>query len=110
MTFGVLGCMMTLIIEAALVATFVPSSNQAALKAAVAMFFIFQVILRYLPRWHAVQLSVGDVPFTFESEGCESGDCSDLADEHHMVAVCADGIQVSGSLLTNHKITSTDTR
>jgi Sugar (and other) transporter len=35
--------MMTLIVEAALVAEFVPSTNQAALQAAVAMFFVFQV-------------------------------------------------------------------
>jgi MFS family permease len=40
---GVLGCMVTLIIEAALVANFVPSNNSAALQAAVAMFFIFQI-------------------------------------------------------------------
>ncbi|KAI1618273.1 MFS transporter [Exophiala viscosa] len=41
--FGVLGCMASLIVEAALVADFVPSTNTAALQAAVAMFFIFQV-------------------------------------------------------------------
>lgn len=41
--FGVLGCMATLIVEAALVAEFVPSDNSAALQAAVAMFFVFQV-------------------------------------------------------------------
>lgn len=41
--FGVLGCMATLIVEAALVAEFVPSNNTAALHAAVAMFFVFQV-------------------------------------------------------------------
>ena len=41
--FGVLGCMVTLIIEAALVANFGTSTNQSALSAAVAMFFIFQV-------------------------------------------------------------------
>ncbi len=41
--FGVLGCMATLIVEAALVANFVPSDNHAALSAAVAMFFVFQV-------------------------------------------------------------------
>ena len=41
--FGVLGCMATLIVEAALVANFVPSTNFNALRAAVAMFFIFQV-------------------------------------------------------------------
>lgn len=43
MAFGVLGCMLSLIVEAALVANFVPSDNHAALQAAVAMFFIFQV-------------------------------------------------------------------
>jgi hypothetical protein len=41
--FGILGCMMTLIIEAALIANFGSSNNQPALLAAVAMFFIFQV-------------------------------------------------------------------
>lgn len=40
---GILGCMLTLIVEAALVANFVPSNNSAALQAAVAMFFIFQI-------------------------------------------------------------------
>jgi Sugar (and other) transporter len=43
MSFGVLGCMATLIVEAALIANFVPSTNTAALQAAVAMFFVFQV-------------------------------------------------------------------
>lgn len=43
LAFGVLGCMACLIVEAALVANFVPSDNQAALRAAVAMFFVFQV-------------------------------------------------------------------
>jgi hypothetical protein len=43
MAFGVLGCMASLIVEAALVANFVPSNNEAALQAAVAMFFIFQI-------------------------------------------------------------------
>ncbi|KAK5069876.1 hypothetical protein LTR64_007942 [Lithohypha guttulata] len=43
MSFGVMGCMATLIIEAALVANFVPSNNNAALQAAVAMFFIYQI-------------------------------------------------------------------
>ncbi|KAF2840668.1 hypothetical protein M501DRAFT_1014675 [Patellaria atrata CBS 101060] len=41
--FGVLGCMVTFIIEAALVATFVPSDNTAALHAAVTMLLIFQI-------------------------------------------------------------------
>jgi len=43
MGFGLLGCCVTLIIEAALVAEFVPSTNNSALQAAVAMLFIFQV-------------------------------------------------------------------
>ncbi len=41
--FGVFGCMASLIVEAALVANFVPSNNHSALQAAVAMFFVFQV-------------------------------------------------------------------
>lgn len=41
--FGVLGCMATLIVEAALVANFVGGTNTAALQACVAMFFVFQV-------------------------------------------------------------------
>lgn len=40
---GILGCMVTLIIEAALVANFGTSNNKAALQAAVAMFYIFQI-------------------------------------------------------------------
>jgi hypothetical protein len=43
MGFGVLGCMATLIVEAALIANFVPSNNESALQAAVAMFYVFQV-------------------------------------------------------------------
>lgn len=41
MAFGLFGCMATLSVEAALVAQFVPSTNEAALQAAVAMFFVF---------------------------------------------------------------------
>lgn len=40
---GILGCMSTLIVEAALVANFVPSDNNSALMAAVAMLFVFQI-------------------------------------------------------------------
>ena len=43
MAFGVLGCMSTLIVEAALVATYLGTSNKSALLACVAMFFVFQV-------------------------------------------------------------------
>ncbi|KAK4494564.1 hypothetical protein PRZ48_013920 [Zasmidium cellare] len=43
MAIGVFGCMVTLIIEAALIAEFVPSNNSAALQAAVAMLFIFEI-------------------------------------------------------------------
>lgn len=39
--FGVAGCMASLIVEAALVANFVPSNNTAALQGAVAMLFVF---------------------------------------------------------------------
>lgn len=41
---GILGCMATLIVEAALIAEFVPSNNGAALRAAVAMLYIFIVV------------------------------------------------------------------
>jgi len=40
---GLWGAMSTLIVEAALVATFVPSTNENALRAAVAMLFVFQI-------------------------------------------------------------------
>lgn len=40
---GIAGCMVCLIIEAALVANFAGSTNSAALQAAVAMFFIYVV-------------------------------------------------------------------
>ncbi|KAK5710892.1 hypothetical protein LTR17_018642 [Elasticomyces elasticus] len=43
MAFGVLGCMATLIVEAALVATYLGTDNKSALLACVAMFFVFQV-------------------------------------------------------------------
>ncbi|OAP54331.1 MFS transporter, SP family, sugar:H+ symporter [Fonsecaea erecta] len=41
--FGVSGCVCALICEAALVANFVPSDNHAALQAAVAMLFVYQL-------------------------------------------------------------------
>lgn len=43
MAFGVAGCMMTLILEAALVANFVPSDNTAALQACIFALYFFQV-------------------------------------------------------------------
>jgi MFS family permease len=43
MAFGIICCELCLVIEAALVANFVPSDNNAALQAAVAMFFVFQL-------------------------------------------------------------------
>ncbi|GIZ41863.1 hypothetical protein CKM354_000515200 [Cercospora kikuchii] len=43
LAIGVFGCMVTLIIEAALIAEFVPSNNSAALQAAVAMLFSFEI-------------------------------------------------------------------
>lgn len=47
MGFGVLGCMATLIVEAALVANYVPSTNGPALQAAVAMFFVLQLFYSF---------------------------------------------------------------
>lgn len=47
MGFGVLGCMATLIVEAALVANYVPSTNGPGLQVAVAMFFIFQLFYSF---------------------------------------------------------------
>ncbi|OAP56584.1 hypothetical protein AYL99_08696 [Fonsecaea erecta] len=43
LAFGLLGCTACLIVEAALVANFVPSDKKVALQAAVAMFFVFLV-------------------------------------------------------------------
>ena len=40
---GLWGCMSALIVESALVANFVPSNNGNALRAAVAMLFVFQI-------------------------------------------------------------------
>lgn len=43
LSIGVGGCMITLIIFAALVANFAESNNEAALQAAVSMLFIFEI-------------------------------------------------------------------
>jgi hypothetical protein len=43
MAFGVAGCMVSLACEAAIVATYVPSTNFPALRAGVAMLFVFEV-------------------------------------------------------------------
>lgn len=43
MAFGVFGCMVSLSCEAAIIASFIPSTNYAALRAGVAMLFVFQV-------------------------------------------------------------------
>lgn len=43
MAIGELGCMICLACEAAIIANFVPSSNISALKAGVAMLFVFEV-------------------------------------------------------------------
>jgi MFS family permease len=43
MAFGVFGCMVSLSCEAAIVATYISSTNFAALRAGVAMLFVFQV-------------------------------------------------------------------
>jgi len=41
---GLAGCIVCLIVEAALVAQFVPSDNTPALQAAVAMFFVYVIV------------------------------------------------------------------
>lgn len=46
--FGIAGCMICLTIEAALVAEFVDSSNGPALKAAVAMIFVYNFFFQGL--------------------------------------------------------------
>lgn len=43
LAIGLWGCMSCLVVEAALVAEFVPSTNENALRAAVSMFFVFQI-------------------------------------------------------------------
>jgi len=43
MAFGVAGCMISLACEAAIIANFVPSTNFVALRAGVAMLFVFEV-------------------------------------------------------------------
>ncbi|KIW77784.1 hypothetical protein Z517_07617 [Fonsecaea pedrosoi CBS 271.37] len=43
LAFGVLGCVSVVTIEAAIVANFVPSNNHAALSAAVAVLFLFEL-------------------------------------------------------------------
>ncbi|KAJ5802096.1 uncharacterized protein N7503_004546 [Penicillium pulvis] len=47
MAFGMAGCMICLAAEAAIVAVYVPSTNTAALKAGVAMLFVFQVFFSF---------------------------------------------------------------
>jgi hypothetical protein len=47
MAFGMAGCMICLACEAAIVAVYVPSANTAALKAGVAMLFVFQVFFSF---------------------------------------------------------------
>ncbi|EXJ77502.1 hypothetical protein A1O3_09728 [Capronia epimyces CBS 606.96] len=54
LAIGLWGCMSCLVVEAALLAEFVPSDNQNALRAAVAMFFVFQVFdtaMLNAPEW-----------------------------------------------------------
>lgn len=42
-SFGLFGCAAALLVEAVLIAVFVPSHNQPALRAAVAMFYVYQI-------------------------------------------------------------------
>lgn len=113
MAGAVLGCMTTLIVEAALVANFVPSNNKAALQAAVAMFYIFQVFYGggldgnhspYFPisEWawwltfntrHTILLPRGDLPDTHPGQGHLFGCGHDLFHEYHLAASSSNGIR-----------------
>ena len=97
--------MVTLILEAALVANFVPSNNSAALQAAVAMLFIFEIpydwcldgklCTRFLGRGKlliicriAVHLHLRNLANPSASKRDVHGRRDDLADEHHVAAGC----------------------
>jgi hypothetical protein len=113
--FGVLGCMATLIVEAALVAEFVPSNNDAALQAAVAMFFVFQVFygpclegqflsqplapqhdkLTHIHLFrYSIYLPRRDFPQPYPSQGRFSRCGDDFVDEPHLSPGCSHRLQV----------------
>ncbi len=111
--------MATLIVEAALVANFVPSDNESALQAAVAMFFVFQVgdlrilemartkslltdfrhlgLLRLMSGWDTIFLPWRNLSDPPSRQRSLTGRCDDLPDEHCLVAVGAHGIRVRPS-------------
>ena len=119
MAFGVLGCMATLIVEAALVAQFVPSNNQSALLAAVAMFYVFQLfyglcldgkthstwlatlMLENAVDWlacknrNAIQLSQWTVPKPYQGQRCLSGSRLHFANEYHLASGSSNSFRVS---------------
>jgi len=113
--------MATLIVEAALVANFVPSNNESALQAAVAMFFVFQVggsqlhnvheigdnkhplltdnfchlgLLQLMSGWDSIFLPGRNLPDPPSRQRCLTGRCHDLPDEHCVVAVGAHRFRV----------------
>lgn len=101
--------MVTLIIEAALVANFVPSNNNAALQAAVAMFFVYQIFyvsqipvhcrdvrwswIGRMSRWHPILLPWRTLSNTPPSKRSMPWRFNDLSDEHHLAPICSNGIQ-----------------
>jgi Sugar (and other) transporter len=113
MAFGVAGCMATLIIEAALIANFVPSDNTAALKAAVAMLFVFQIFyslcldgkinvsLLYvfeellIYSRYPIRILGRGFPKSSSRQRCVLGCSHDLAHEHNLATICPYRIQVS---------------
>ncbi|KAK0827735.1 hypothetical protein LTR73_005337 [Friedmanniomyces endolithicus] len=109
MAFGVLGCMSTLIVEAALVATYLGTNNKSALLACVAMFFVFQVFYAlcldgtqfsylgevfrkfFCDRWFE-NLIANTLNFHSDAhprEGHLSGRGYDLTNEYHVAPKCA---------------------
>ena len=111
---GLWGCMSALIVEAALIANFVPSDNHNALRAAVAMLFVFQIpdtmMLNGkhdgLTEWSHVRLSkdrarVGvpwrDVSHAHSIERLQSSHVRLISCQHHLYSSRTDGLRVSRS-------------
>jgi len=111
LSFGMFGCACTLIVEAALIARFVPSHHYPALKAAVAMFYIYQLFYAicldgWSPRnslWtfhlpgarNSIHLSRRILSHPPSRERDVSRNCHHVSYEYHLAAVCPDGAEVS---------------
>ncbi len=112
---GIAGCMVALIIEAALVANYANSTNTAALKAAVAMIFIYVVFyeialdgVRSLRAWlsligranlssesDTIRLRRRTIPHTSSSQGYDFGCRWYMSHECYVAAGCTHCFPVS---------------